>query len=245
MDISELLRQRKLTRAVAALLTAELEGHLNTLTPLVNPRRVFAEHIHGGPKSVSKSGPKALKDLQQRYAEIHDKAPFDLRRDFDTPLMLLDARPELQPLSYRHTAHAEGTDKTVTISRPLQWILSYRGFGPSRLRELLAGGDSHTGPTLQETVLHYLMLAVTLEMQPDLLRLMAALRFPASIQTLDEFGRLPVVVLSSPLSTRRPDDQVIIDSTEVSGSNDFEEIIDADALNGPLDDPLRERLLAL
>ena len=245
MDISELLRQRKLTRSVAALLTAELESHLNTLTPLINPRRLFAEHIHGGPKTVSKTGPQALKDLQRRYTEIHDSAPFDLRRSFDTPLMLLDTRPELQTLSYRHAAHADGTDKTVTVSRPLQWILSYRGFGPASLRELLNGGSTHAGPTLQETVLHYLMLAVMLEMQPELLKLMAALRYPVSIETLDEFGKLPVAVISSPLSTQRPDDQVIIDSTEVSGSNDFEEILDPDALNQPLNDPLRDRLLAI
>jgi len=38
---------------------------------------------------------------------------------------------------------------------------------------------------------------------------------------------------------------LIIDSTEVSGSNDFEEIVDADALNGPLDDPLRDQLQAI
>jgi hypothetical protein len=77
------------------------------------------------------------------------------------------------------------------------------------------------------------------------MKLMAALRFPVSIETLDEFGKLPVAVISSPLSTQRPDDQVIVDSTEVSGSNDFEEILDPDALQQPLNDPLRDRLLAI
>ena len=245
MDISQLLRQRKITRAVAELLTAEIDGHLQTLTPLINPRRVFAEKIHGGPKTAGKSGPQALAKLQKRYTALHNARPFDLRRDFDTPLMLLDARPELQPLSYPYEARTKNATKTVMVTRPFQWVLSYRGFGPARLRELLDGASSQRGSTLQDGVLHYLMLTTTLEMQPDFTALLAALRFPLSIQTLDEFGNLPVAVISSPLDTDRPDDQVIIDSTEVSGSNDFEEIIVPEALDGLLSDPLRDKLQAI
>lgn len=242
MDISELLKQRKLTRAVAAVLTGTVETHLKTLTPLLNPRRVFGEQIHGGPRAATPSGARALGELRELYAQIHSNRPFDLRRDVDTPLMLLDARPELQALSYQHVAQAGDEQKSVLVNTPLQWILSYRGFGPSRLRELLGGNAAQGGPSIQETVLHTLMLVVTLRAQPDLMALFEALRFPLRIETLEEFGQLPIPVLGSPLTTGRPDDQVIIDSTEVSGSNDFEEIIDPGVLNGPLPDPLRDRI---
>jgi hypothetical protein len=245
MEIPDLLRQRKLTRAVADVLTAEIEGHLQTLTPLINPRRVFAEHIHGGPKTASKSGPKALADLQARYADVYNTKPFDLRREFDTPLMLLDARPEIRPLSYPYEARTDAESKAVMVSTPLQWVLNYRGFGLPRLRDLLRGASAQGGPTTQQAVLHYLMLAVTLEMQPGFLALLEALRFPLRVQTLEEFGNLPIAVISGPLPTQRPADQVIIDSTEVSGSNDFEEILAPNALNEPLADRLRDKLQAV
>lgn len=44
-DIPRLSVLRKLTRAVADILTGELKTHLATLTPLIQPRQVFGEFI--------------------------------------------------------------------------------------------------------------------------------------------------------------------------------------------------------
>ena len=74
--------------------------------------------------------------------------------------------------------------------------------------------------------------------------LFAALRFPITVERQAEFGALPIVVITGPLTTRLPEDPVIIDSTEISGTTDFEEIVVEDALDH-FPDPLKEKLQAL
>lgn len=239
MEISELLRQRKLTRAVAQLFHKELGGYLKAVTPLINPRPVFGEHIHGAARVSGTTADKALADLRSQYEKVHAAKSFSLRKQFDTPVALLSATLELTPLTYRHIASGEAGDKAVTVISPLRWVVSYAGFGPNRLRELLAGtGD---GQALQQTVLHNLLLSITLRHKPELSMLFEALRFPLSVEQHAEFGPLPMVVVSSPLTTYRPPDDIIIESTEISGTSDFEEIADPDQIDD-LADPLRDKI---
>ena len=46
---------------------------------------------------------------------------------------------------------------------------------------------------------------------------------------------------SCPISTIRPSDEVIIQSTEISGSSAFEEVVDLSGIS-KLDDPIRDKL---
>ena len=50
--------------------------------------------------------------------------------------------------------------------------------------------------------------------------------------------------ISSPLSTELPPDEVIIESTEISGQSVFEEVVDVKALQA-VRDPMREKLFEL
>ena len=92
-------------------------------------------------------------------------------------------------------------------------------------------GPMAAAPSVQDAVLHSLMLAITLEMKAGIGTLFAALRFPITVERQAEFGALPIVVITGPLTTRLPEDPVIIDSTEISGTTDFEEIVVEDALD--------------
>jgi hypothetical protein len=240
MDIGELLRQRKLTRAIGRLFRKEVEAYLQSLAPLLNPRSVFGPHVQGGARSSSASADKALDELRSRYEKIHATKPFNLRKQFDIPFTLLSATPDISPMTYRHVAKGADGEKAVTVISPLRWVVSFEGFGPNRLRELLAGATGD-GPTLQHTVLHSLLLSITLERKPELSALFEALRFPLSVEQHDEFGPLPQVVVSSPLTTYRPPDDIIIESTEISGTSEFEEIADPEQLDS-LIDPLRDKI---
>ena len=241
INVSQLLKQRKLTRAIAELFARELNGYLHTLTPLINPRSVFGAFIHGGPKSSTKNANKALNELESLYQQIRNAKPFNLRKQFDTPIPLLSASAEITSYTYRYTARSEGGEKDVVVTSPLKWVLSYEGFGPNRLRELLTATTDTDGPTLQQTVLHDLLLSITLDKKPGVAALLAGLRFPLTVERHKDFGPLPFLVITSPLATSRPTDQIIIDTTEISGSPDFEEIVDPDQLN-MLTDRLRDKI---
>ena len=58
---------------------------------------------------------------------------------------------------------------------------------------------------------------------------------------MPEFGQLPLVVAASEITSRRPADQLIVDSTEISGVNSFEEVIDLEAL-ASMQDPLKSQV---
>ena len=74
--------------------------------------------------------------------------------------------------------------------------------------------------------------------------LFAALRFPVSTHHDPVLGNLPITVISSAAATVRPPDDTIIESTEISGTDTFEEVIDLEAIE-KLEDPVRARLAAL
>ena len=64
---------------------------------------------------------------------------------------------------------------------------------------------------------------------------------------LPELGELPITFLSAPVSTIRPPDNVIIESTELSGADAFEEVInleDVAKLRNPFKDQLEELVKA-
>jgi hypothetical protein len=57
-------------------------------------------------------------------------------------------------------------------------------------------------------------------------------------------GDLPVTFISSVISTLRPPDQVIIESTEISGMPLFEEIVNIEDIV-QLRDPIKDRLIEI
>jgi hypothetical protein len=126
----------------------------------------------------------------------------------------------------------------------LKWILSFEGFGPSRLNELLAATGDNVGSKLQESVLHYLLLHITLEKRTGVRNLLQALRYKVSTEQLPEYGNLPLVILSAPLNTVRPPDRVMIESTEISGTRQFEEVVDPEAITN-IEDPVKKKLSSL
>jgi len=91
--------------------------------------------------------------------------------------------------------------------------------------------------------LHYLVLHVVINRQPGLKKLFEALHFPLSSGKLPELGGLPIAFLSGPISTIRPPDNVIIESTDLSGADAFEEVINVEdiaKLRNPFKDQLEE-----
>src|SRR5262249_9788615 len=117
----------------------------------------------------------------------------------------------------------------------------YSGYSPARLRELLSARNRNT-EEIKQFLVHYLTLHIVLSKQTGVTQILEALHFPVAIGQLTEFGNLPVSFISAEVSTFRPPDAVIIESTEIAGMDAFEEVVNLDDI-AALRDPLKERLM--
>jgi hypothetical protein len=238
-----LLELRKCTRAIADLLRTQMREYLSTLAPLFRPRNVLGNYAEGGAYEASRTGEKAFKELQELYQSIAQSKLYRLPSEFKTPLEVINTQLEMTPVEYTHIATSNNENKTVIVTSPLKWALTFGGFGPGRFREILASGN-RASDDLQQFVLHYLMMHSVVTKQAGVRKILEALHFPVNIEYSRESGDLPLTYVAASISTVRPPDEVLIESTEVSGMNAFEEIVQLEDVE-KLHDPLKEQLLAI
>jgi hypothetical protein len=82
------------------------------------------------------------------------------------------------------------------------------------------------------------------EKLPALKDLLQGLRFPVTVRRLPQFGELPLVTVSAPFRTFRPDDKLVAMAAGLAGGTSFAEVLDIDSVRN-LSDPLREEALAI
>lgn len=244
MDIPRLLQLRKLTRAVADHLTKHLQEQLLAIAPLFYPRSVLGDFIRGEVKQSLKGADQVFKELQGLYSAVARSKAFGLQDELKAPLEVYGSVPEVSAAEYSHAARSGEDTKNITITSPLRWVLSYKGLGPRKLKELMASQGGSAKVDLQACVLHYLVMHLVSSRRPGVSTILEALRFPVAAGQSPEFGQLPIVYLSSPISTIRPPDDILIQSTELSGSMAFEEVIQLEDI-ARMSDPLRDQLLGL
>ena len=238
-----LLAHRKLTRGMGQILSEQLMAYVTTLTPLFRQRGVFGAHIQGGGNGHVKAADQAFKQLQALYEKVATAAPFHLDRDLQSPLMQQTSSLELSPWEYVHVATAGSESKTVTVTCPFKSIVTYLGYAPRRLQALLNERNRNNGE-LQAFVLHYLAMHVVVSTQPSLAQLFETLHFPLASGHLKDFGGLPITYIGSSVSTSLPSDELVIESTEMSGMDAFEEVVNIEDIDN-MQDPLKERLVGL
>lgn len=240
-----LLVLRKLTRAVSEALKTQLKGHLATVQPLLRPRTVFGDFVQSTVKEVVKGSDKSFKELQTLFdAVVHDK-PFLLNRGLAAPFEVDSTALEITPFEYRHIARSvQGQEsKPIQITSPLKWVLNYNNFGLGRLREVL-GDRARAADDVYRITLHLTLLNSVFSLQPGVVSLLESLRFYVKTERWPEFGSLPITVITTPVTTLRPPDDVIIESTEISGSDNFEEVVRTEDIS-KLRDPFRDKLVEL
>jgi hypothetical protein len=241
-NTQELLHLRKLTRALADHLRNQLKDHLSTLTPVFRPRNVLGDYVQGVKEGLR--GPEqAMQELRSIYGAVTAVRPFTSSHELKPPIELVNTSLEITPVEYSHTLEAGGQKKTIRVTSPFRWILSYTGFGPGRLRQVVAARQQNPDE-LHQFVLHHSVLHLVTTRQPGIGRLLEAIRFPLSSGKIAEFGELPVTFVSSCVSTVLPQDEVILESTEISGQSVFEEVVDLEGLRA-LGNPAKEKLLAI
>ena len=239
----KLLVLRKVTRAIGEIVGSQMREYVATLAPLFRPRAVFGEHIQGTTKEAVKSADQAFKELKDLYDSIGTKPPFNLPRDLQSPLMQMSWSLELTPWEYVHVAKTDRGTKAITVSCPFKSVVTYSGYTPQRLKELLAN-PNHNDSELQQYVLHYLAMRVVVSRQAGLTKILDTLHFPLESGRLPGLGDLPITFIRSSISTSLPPDELVIESTELSGRDAFEEIANVDDIPN-LHDPLKDQLIEL
>lgn len=241
LTIEQVVELRGRTERIAQLLHDQLRAHLETLRPLLAPRRVFGTHV---PSSVSEDitgADQALARLREMYAQVCER-PFSLRPELgERPLDLLENRLELYPWQYTYQARSERETKKVTITSPLRWVLTYGStYSLQDLREALQSGKPRA-EHVRQFLLSALAMHLLMERFAGLAALLVDLRYAVESERAPELGALPLLTISSYLPSFRPADDVVLAATRLSGVPAFIELIDVDALHA-LPDPLRTRI---
>jgi hypothetical protein len=243
-SVQELLALRRLTRAISETLKSQLKEYLAALAPLFRPKSVLGDYVQGGPKEMVKGADAAFKELQGLYEALAAQSKvFSVPANLKAPIEVIGSSLEITPMEYPYEAKTGGQTKSITVTCPFKWVLSYGGFAPKPLEAFRSDreeGDSE----LQRFLIHHLLLGVIVSRQPGLAKILDSLHFPTGSGPLEGFGDLPATHISSCISTVRPPDAVIIESTEVSGTAAFEEVVNVDDID-QIRDPLKERLIDL
>lgn len=239
VTLQELPELRRKTEAVSRFLREQIVAHLETLRPLFAPERIFGKYAGG---KVDVPGvERAWVELQQNYKPFAKK-PYDLPETLDQNwLTLVGNALELHTWEYVHQPQG----KPITMTSPVRWVVNYRtNYSLGDIKNVLAGKEAARPEHLRQFVVNGLVLQMALNRNPGLVQLFGDLRYELKIETPPELKNLPVLTLTSCLTSFRPADDLILAATAFSGVPAFIELLATDALAQP-QDPLRSRLEAL
>lgn len=243
LTIPQAAELRGKTEAISRQLQSQLEAHLETLRPLFAPRRLLGKHLGGSAARDEVAGAdKAVQDLERQFKEVAGP-PFVLRPELRKEWLTgVESDVELYPWEYDHEASSGDETKTIAITSPVRWVMTYGSdYTFSQVRRVLKGQLEKRADDLARFLLSALVMRAMIEKFPALKRLLADLRFDVAVETPDGLGKLPVVVVSSNLGSFRPPDELILQASGFSGVAAFIELVDEDAVRN-LRDPLREQL---
>jgi hypothetical protein len=238
-----LLVLRKLTRAIAEVVRAQMTEHLATLAPLLRPKMVLGDYVEDGTKEATRRSEKAYKELQALYDSIAATKPYNLTRELPSPIRQGGSGLEITPVDTSYVIQSGSDTRTIMVRSPLTWTLTYSGYAPTRLPELLKA-KLRVGDELTHFVLSYLLMHVVTTNSPGLMSVFESLHFPITTITLPDSGPLPITRIGIPIATTRPADEVILQTADLTGMDAFEEVIHVQDLL-KLGDPMKTRLLDL
>ncbi len=239
LTLQELPELRRKTEAVSQFLRQQVAAHLETLRPLLAAERVFGKYA-GGKVDVS-GADRALAELQQSYRPFTAK-PYDLPETFDANwLSLVGNALELHSWDYPHPVQG----KDITLSCPVRWVVNYRAnYTLAQVKNVLAGKEAPRPDYLRQFVVNTLVLQLVLARHRGLVQLFADLRYELKAENPADLKGLPVVTITSCLTSFRPADDLISAATAFSGIPAFVELLDLEATVSPRD-TLKERLAEL
>lgn len=236
LTLQELPELRRKTEAVSRFLQQQIATHLETLRPLFAPERLLGKYAGG--KVEVPGADRALAELQQRYQPFTNK-PYDLPSELDTHwLTLVGSALELHPWEYAHQVQG----KVIIMTSPLRWVVNQQtNYSLAQVKIVLAGKETVRPEYLRQFVVNALVLQLVLSRNPGLTQLFQDLRYELKAEIPPELKGLPIVTITSCLTSFRPPDDLISAATAFSGVPAFIELLNLDAVQTPKD-AVKERL---
>ena len=240
LTLDQVASLREKTDAVSRILDSRLRVYIETLKPLLAPRRLLGRHV--GSRDDVNGSDLALTRLKELYREV-SRSPFGLPLEFpDTALAQLDSQPAIYRWEYTHRAKSERDSKDVTITSPVQWVLSFEsGLTLSQVHSMVESRMERKTEVLRQFVVNALVMQLLMKSQPNLVQLLAALRYQMDMKPLPGLGALSFVTITAPLTSFRPADDVLLMTTRFSGVLAFVELISLELIEH-VEDPLRLQL---
>ncbi len=240
LDNQEFVKLRQATEKIAQFLNKRITVHADILRPLFIPRKLLGPYVKS---SVSEEVPKAEKaftDLRELYFSVCEK-PFSLLRRLQPPIPPISNFLEAVPLKYPLSIES-AEKKTIDIISPTRWILSYRSdVSLDRLKSMVADTGTRQIDEMSHAIIGNLTPVIFLKYFPALNHLLEDLRYKVEIKGLVDLGNMPVVVLTAPIDTFLPPDDFILQVTQISGIDAFQEIINLEAVES-MTDSLKDEL---
>lgn len=235
---------RKATERVSDYLRKQTTTYLNVLRPSLVPQRLLGRYIENPDMRTVTGADKAWSRLTTRYKRLATK-PFSISSDLQSPLPPIDPVVELHPWEYAYEVKTDAGPETISVYSPAKWIVCYRSsLTPVQFRQAVDSDPARQKKQIQQFVVNSLVIAEVLKSLPGLEDLFTALRLKLSEENYPETGALPYVTLTWSVASYLPDDEIVSQTTQLSGVPRFTELIDTKGI-GNLPDPLREQLQAL
>jgi len=244
LDASKLLSLHSVTRDVAQACLKQLKGHVDTIAPLLRPRRFLGDHMEGAGKEGVPAADKNLAELQELYKKVAVK-PFDLRPELKAPLASVPTQFQFHEWEYGHAAKTPKGWQQIRVTSPLTWVLTFASpYSVSTLTDVASGSAARDTDAVRDFVLNACLMSELFRKFPSLNDLFAGLRFKAEIRRSPLLGDLPLLTISAPFQTARPSDDLVVMASGLAGGAAFNEVLDLDSVR-KLSDPLREETLKI
>ena len=240
MNLEELLGFREITERISSFLHKRLKDHLATLSTLLAPGRVLGKHV--GTRDSVPRAEDALAELTEKY-KLARGGPFDLKEDLDgEALTAIGAGIQVYPYEYSHEAQGAKAAKKISMTSPIRWVVTYGAdYSLSQFRNALLVPGERRSQAVRQFVVNALAFQVVLGRNPSVGQLLGDLRYESSVKPIPGIDKLPMTVLSIPLPSFRPADELLLTAIRISGVPAFIELIDINAVRS-LEDPLRMRI---
>jgi hypothetical protein len=240
IPLDQLTGMRETSQKVSQTLHGILATHLKTLTPLFAPRKVLGEYMESAFKDKVPGADKTFAKLEAQYKELC-QAPFDIPPKLGTPIPNIKNQLTIQPWCYPYTIG----DLELNVRSPVRWVLGYAAaYDLNRLMQSHMSKERPRPEDVKTLLLTTLTMAYLLDMSPGLKELVAGLNFSLTIEHAPIAGTLPFAVVSAPIRSFRPQDDMMKIVAQLSGTPVFEELVDVEEI-AALEHPFKTRLTPL
>lgn len=219
---------RDLSRKVATHLTEEITLYTRTLALLFAPRKVLGEFMSGSGRDKVIGAENNYSVIEQRYKTIMRDA-FGLSSKLSSVVPTVSSKVTLN----NWEVIEDIGEMKVTFMSPTEWVLGYEN--SVTLERLLESKDQNKALTQDEIskfVITKLVVQRLFEISPNLKRLYEGLGYQLVERKQPEFsGDLTYMVLVGPVLSFRPQEDLIKMAAQFSGSENFTELVDEEAIS--------------